>query len=416
LSTPIIDFFGVDGIGKTRILHEIAEMCLQYNLICIQLDGNQSIAKFVQQMFQQARKYRKELRLPATPRKGTTQTQIVATVRTLLQSKPVVILFDAVDTSNREVVHWIEETLPDLLEDNNLFVVLASKQKIVFENNWSMARKLTPFQLNPLNRGDSQSYVTAVDASLSSETRETIFQWTRGYPLAMDVMLAAINQQQLHLGNVHDQQQLLSILMKRVIDKKVLARVEPGRLVWYKEHFSLLSIPRRFNLTILKEVLEKFGSPLVSATRTKVEYMGLPRLLNSQTDVLYWDMQKAGFTIDPSIRNIFFWQKRILFPSEFAEMHRALALLNEQLAEAVPGEDKIRYLREYLYHSAYSSDDTSLLTLLEVTLKHINEISPDAILQFSEEFRQDSELQEILGNYRQYVYSYIDEHSAHEEE
>ena len=40
LSTPIIDFFGIAGIGKTRILQEIFAMCIEHNLPCIKLDEN----------------------------------------------------------------------------------------------------------------------------------------------------------------------------------------------------------------------------------------------------------------------------------------------------------------------------------------------------------------------------------------
>ena len=186
-------------------------------------------------------------------------------------------------------------TLRDLMSHNNLFVVLTSKQRIVFENDWFLARKLTPLQLKPLNRDDSTSYLQSLDDTISPKTRETIFQWTRGYPLAMEVMTKTITERHLDLEKIEDQQQLIAIIIKEVIDKKVLAHVESAQLDWHKAHLLLLCIPRRFNLVIMEELLETFGSPPIRKTQSKLAYMGLPKQLNANTNILYRDMQKAWF-------------------------------------------------------------------------------------------------------------------------
>src|SRR5262249_15987818 len=142
------------------------------------------------EILQQTKKYAQAL----PKRIGDSRTQTVEAIKILLANKPVVILLDSIDTSNDALVNWIQMTLRDLIEHNNLFVVLTSKQKIVFENDWSIARKLTPFQLKPLNRDDSKLYLTSINDAISPEIRDFIFQWTRGYPSAMEVMAKAIIQ------------------------------------------------------------------------------------------------------------------------------------------------------------------------------------------------------------------------------
>src|SRR5450432_502866 len=43
LRTPIMDFYGVKGIGKTLFLKKVQQRCQDKQLSCIWLDGNQSI-------------------------------------------------------------------------------------------------------------------------------------------------------------------------------------------------------------------------------------------------------------------------------------------------------------------------------------------------------------------------------------
>jgi hypothetical protein len=416
LSTPIIDFFGIAGIGKTRILQEISAKCVENDLPCIKLDGSQNISRISSAVLQQTNKYRQKSSKKPTVRKSDSHAQTVNAIKVLLQYKPVVILLDSIDTSDVSLVNWIKITLRDLMEHNNLFIVLTSKQQIVFENDWFMARKLTPLQLKPLNRQDSTSYLDSLEGPISPKTREIIFRWTRGYPLAMEVMSKTLIEQHLDLEKSEDQQQLITLIIEEVIDKKVLAHVEPSRLDWYKAHLLLLSIPRRFNLIIMQELLEQFGSPLISKPQSKLEYMGLPKQLNANADVLYWDMQKAGFTIDESIRNIFFVYQKIHNFSLFIKIHQYLASKNMQIATEVAGSDSVRYFREYLYHSAQSLDPQAIEPILQPTLEQINKISPDAILQFSEEFTRDDQLQETLGEHHANVLLLMIQKYLHNEE
>ncbi|TMC21014.1 MAG: ATP-binding protein [Chloroflexi bacterium] len=425
LSTPIIDFFGIDGIGKTRILKEIADRCTAKNLPCIkldekhtQLDGGQNTSRISRAIVRQAKKYWQQSPDILRDRKRDAHTQVVETIKVLLEKTPaVVILLDAIDSSNEALVNWIKTTLHELIEHNNLFVVLTSKQQIVFENDWLMTRRLTPLQLKPLKRDDCTSYLTSFSKAIPHETINIIFQWTRGYPSAMEVMTDTIVKRQLDVAKSEDKQLLITIIIEEIIDKKVLAHVKPPNpsLSWYKDHLRLLSIPRRFNLIIMQELLEKFGPPSISKRPSRLEYMGLQRQLNAGTDILYWDLQKAAFTLDESIRNIFFIDQQEHHPALFMDMHRYLAQRNKQLASEVAGSDSVRYLREYLYHSAQDQAAQTAEDMLQYIEHQFNTIASDVKIQFTEEFRQDKELREILEKHYPNVYTYIKDHVATEE-
>ncbi len=399
LGTPIIDFFGVGGIGKTSILRQIEYMCNKRGISHIWLDASTSKSKFVQSVSRQMKKYTVTTERIAGDGSESFHAISAQAIRHLLAKKPpLVVLVDSVDIANEQQSGWIEPMLSDVIEDTNLCVVLASRQQLSFERDRSMARKLTPFPLKPLNQASSELYLKRVGQRIPAETRKIIFEWTHGYPLAMNTMVQAIGAQHFDFQNDEDQRKLVEIITKRVIDDEVLAKVERAKLARYKESLGLLSFPRRFNLLIIQELFEKFRPSFVSDYRSKLAYMALPTELNQNTDVLHWNPQRAGFTVDQAVRNILLLQQRIERPSSFYEIHAFLAKKNEELVNVVTGTDRMRYLREYLYHSVYSVDTQALLTVIEEVIQKIRQTSPEEVVQFSEEFAADEELREALGN------------------
>ena len=101
--------------------------------------------------------------------------------------------------------------------------------------------------------------------------------------------------------------------------------------------------------------------------------------------------------------------------SLFIEINQYLAKKNEYIATQVTGADRVRYLQEYLYHTAQSQDTPTVEAALISTLQQIKGTSPDAIMQFTEEISQDEELIEVLEKHHKNVYEYIDQQLAKEE-
>jgi hypothetical protein len=400
LSTPIIDFFGVDGIGKTSVLRQIEHLCTKRNISYIWLDVGASRSQFVRSISRQMKKYTITTEHVTASTSGSFYDSSVQAIKKLLaKNPPVVALLDSVDITSEQQSDWIEMMLRDVTDDTNLCVVLASRQKLSFEDDWPMARKLTPFQLKPLDQEHSELYLQRVGQRIPEDTRKIIFKWTHGYPLAMNTMVQAIDKQPFDLEKDEDKHKLVDIITKRVIDEEVLAKVEPAKLEQYKEGLGLLSFPRRFNLRIIQELFPKFAPSFVSDFRSKLAYMALPGDLNQNTDVLHWDPPRAGFTVDQAVRNIFLLQQEVKRPAFFYDVHAFLAKKNMELLNVVNGTDRMRYLREYMYHSVYSVDAHVLPTTIEEVMKKIVPTSSgEEVIQFIEEFAVDEELREALGS------------------
>lgn len=423
LANPIINFFGVDGIGKTTILQRTVALCVEQDLPCIELNMHQGTKALPQTIIEGVEVYTQPKRGQDKPRRRASYSQAIKAIKTLLKSRQIVILFDSVDVTKEETVQWIRTLLHELLETNKVCAILGSKQKLVFEHDWSIARKLTTYQIKPLNRDDSLKYLTSSKKSITSDVSEIVFQWTRGYPLAMNIIIDTLhNNKNIDIAkNAEDQRQLISILMKEVIDGKILAHVKDHEPDWYRAYLSLLSMPRQFNLIIMQRLLETFQERYITPPMDILEYIALPRKINTDTGILHWNLHKTGFAVDEPVRNLFLLERRIRNPKSFVDIHRFLADQNQQLISGVPKADSVHYLREYLYHYALGYEGHSIKPLLEETLQRLNEQSSQpealsAITRFREEFKQDQELQEILGNDTEHVYNIVNKYLPQEEE
>ncbi len=410
LRTPIIDFFGIDGIGKTSILKKIVQTCDKHRIRYIWADASKNVPAFFYEIIDQAQQYSEVL-----PRsdESNLQHQSVAVTQELLKKGPLVILLDAVDATNEARLVPIEEMLNALVINNKLFVVLTSSRSVSFEHERDVARKLSTFPLLPLDRDSSEEYLESLGLPTDPELRNIVFEWTHGYPLAMDVMVQAIREQGIDPRNQEEREKLLGIITQRVIDQRILARVEPTELQWFQRVLRLLSVPRRFNLLTMQSLIEQFAHDLKLAN--SLAYIVLPNRISQSTDVLSWNLAKGGFAIDSPIRNMFLLQLKIGHLEDYYKINRFLAEINQSNAKEVSGPDRIRYQREYLYHMANSGDEKQLARILTETVQQIikdAEEAPELLIQFREEFIQDTELKELLGKDANLVLSLTNKHLA----
>ena len=403
LLTPILDFYGIEGIGKTSMIDYIEKECQKRSVPYIRVDGSKDAVDFLYEVISQLKKY--NIRTASDGDDKHLFEQSAEGTRVLLEQGVAVMLLDAVDPANKELLERIAAMLREVIEENKLFVVLTSRRNLLFDSERAVARKLTSFQLKPFNQKNSETYLQTINAQFEPEIRNSIFDWTKGYPLAMQVMARAITDEQLDPSNPEHQKELLKHIVEKVIDGRVLARVRPDFFYECRSALTLLSIPRRFNIVILKALIEEFNGKLKQLSG--VAYMNMPRMINQNTDVLNWNIMRAGFSVNDPVRALFFLKNRIEDPERHFKIHSFLARINKQIADEVHGLDRMRYLREYLYHSAHTETAQSLAPILEqITRDIIAELSESAE-QFYEEFKLDEELNEVLGEQKKIVLSQV---------
>lgn len=402
LNTPILAFHGVGGIGKTAMLEQIKQRCGDENLPCITTHAQQDIPGISRSILEQVNNYRNVQGL--MERESDWLDRSIIATKELLKQGPAVMLLDALDPNDTEQVRWLEELLGHVLLGNKLFVALTSKQKLIFKQDRSVTRRVKSLELKSLDRESCREYLSKPNLQLEAEVRDMVFEWTHGYPLAMQVMKESVAAG-LDPRKAEDRQSILEAIVTQVITQKVLARVKPARMSWYYGILRLLSVPRRFKLAMMRDLIEQFAPEF--RRESNIAYFALPKEIYEATGILSWNMLRAGFSVDTSVRNIFLLDLKIREPESHYAIHDFLARLNQESMTKVVGLDRVRYLREYLYHLACKGDTNDLLEQIRQAVQQTAEESPETLLQFSEEFTQDEELQETLGAYKNEALSLI---------
>jgi hypothetical protein len=388
LRTPIIEVYGARGIGKTALLKQVEQYCLDNNLPCVFIDMKRVSSYLEEDLMTQINQY-------LLQQSSFEKRSAVSLAHALLQQGPAVLLFDSVDLASQEQLAVLQPLLSRLIEHENLIVMLASKKPLPFlQTEPGIARKLTPIALQSLSRGHSASFLASAAQQLEEEIRDLILSWTNGYPLAMNVMVDAINKG-LDPRSYAGQAEMLALLKNQVLYQEILGDLEPQKRAYYYSALQLFSLPRRFSLVIMQDLIETFLPALRRGGA--LAYLSLPRDICETTNVMHWNMARAGYAVDPPVRHLFLLLLQKEQPDRYFAIHAFLAKRNLELALEVPGSDRARYLREHLYHLVNSSNPTeqALIEAAEI----VNQQAPDVFVSFTEEFAQDEELKEALGPY-----------------
>jgi NACHT domain. len=396
LRTPIIDFYGVPGIGKSSILLRVHQKCAEHKVPCIHADVGQNMAEFSREILKQATPVTQQP--PDAISDKDMLDYSIQLSHTLLAQGPLVLLLDAVDTANGGQFARIERLLDELIVHNKLLVVVASRKLITFEYKRNVARKLTNVPLLPFDRQASDAYLATMVPPPTPALRDLLFSWTNGYPLAMKVMVELISTQTLDPLTEDGKKELIHTMVEQIITTNMLENVDVAEKKEYQTELYLLSVPRRFNLVIMQKLIEHFEPVL--ALDNSLAYIGLLKRITQATGALSWRLSKAGYAIDEPVRNILLLQMRTEDAARYFAINSFLAELNRINAAAVSGSDRIHYQREFLYHSVHSADVQALPLIIEKTVIQIlqdSEMYPEDLVQFHEEFMLDDDLRASLS-------------------
>lgn len=409
LKTPIIDFYGVEGIGKTQLLMQINKKCAEEQVPRIWATATKTLPEIEQSIIDQAERYLEKSKPLHTRNVDQSGQTAIEYTKALLDQGPAVMLLDAIDSTDEDQLQWLEKLLSGLAIYSKFFVVLSSRQSIPFEKEKSIARRLTLHPIQPLDRDSSEKYLEYQQPPFKPEMRNIIFEWTQGYPAAMNAMISGITQEKFDPLTTEGSQQLIKYIIERVITNGLLKHIKPEEQEQIQRLLFLLAIPRRLNLVIMQKLIEEF-EPDLKMGSTSLSYMVLPNKINQAMGIFTWKQDKAGYCIEEPVRHLLLLAWQIEQPERYRQINLFLAQLHQYTSVIIPGPDHIRNQREYLYHSANSLDPQQLEPVLNQTLQGIvsdAEQNPEWLVQFVEEFKNDKELHEALGEQTEVVQNFL---------
>jgi KAP family P-loop domain len=404
-----VEFNGVWGIGKTTMLRRFEAHCFNENLSPIWIDASDMPEQLSHKVAEQVRN-RYNVAFTHT---GDEADESFAAMEALLKERKVaVVLIDSLDAADEKHLKNIENMLHRFIDLNGLFFIMASRKIIDFQNRNSIKRKIKFFPLKSLSHDHSIFYMKKIAQELKEKDFDEIFRLTGGYPIAVDIALKTIKQEQLDPIAEQDQKRLMHVLDEQVIKQGILANVhhDPDQLLRNQTILSLLAVPRRFNLTITQKLVEKFAEQYKLGSG--LAYMSLPRDINPGSDLLHWHKARAGFFMEPPIRDFLLVKSSIEDLARYKQVHAFLMEQNWRLAMEVSGTDRIHYIQEYLYHSASCLANDVIQDNINKATKQILAEVDDALWQFIEEYEEDKELQTALGSHKDKVLAKIYQYLA----
>jgi hypothetical protein len=392
VETPIVNFFGLPGIGKSRLLDEIISVYDPQALRWLKLDANEDIPVFSANVLQRIGRY-----LPGAEPPASLQASL-ALLETVLRVSPLVLLVDNIESTDEQQVSLLESILEKLILYNNIFIVLASQGELSFHRQRKIQRKLTPCALSLLDQAFSQQYFLAHLPEATEVQHAQFFTWTQGHPLAMEELLQALNEHN-RLADEWVYPQMLQRLLDALVIRHLRERV-PEEQEWFETMLRLLAVPRRFNVIFIRLLVERFA-PESYRLSSSVEYVKLPQKIGQVTGVLQWKRELAGFALEEPVRTLLLFELKEQFAERYHALNLFLAELNWQYArETEHIGDRVQYEKEFVYHQLANAPYDERVAAATAALDQIFALAAgeqNQLIDFQHEFLTDRGLQEERG-------------------
>lgn len=321
LRTPIVEYNGPVGSGKSAMLREIHALCRERAIACM-------------------------------PDAGEALCQNDGMIQQRLGDEPLVMTVE-LDQLGSEGQSGAERHLAGLLDGgygSRLFVALASAGGDHFTYR-TITRKTTHFSLSPLDQAASITLLAQHLPDLPNSELVDIFQQTGGYPLGLRTaatIIASRRSEPVKDRAAHALGELVAS-----IDAVLLARVQnPEERERVHHIMTALAIPRRFNLLLAQSVIKEFTG---IGEEDALFYQQLVQELQQLCPgALYWDASASGFRIDGNLRPILMAQLSV---DTRRNMHKcAKAWYESVIDEPYLSEyDRRRYGEEIAYHRDQSA-------------------------------------------------------------
>ncbi len=430
----VINFYGIPGIGKTRLLKEVQRRAQGIPTALTDLavfrDGHRAgpeiLADQMSQLerqthlsdagFQQALQAFRAHPIPDDPydeaawyrfrqkAKEVADAFSVYVYRYVQQPKqPVMLLFDNSEAAAGETLDWLEyEVFSPLVQTDRIMLVVAGLSPVRWKR-FEVRRRVLLRKLNPPQDGRLFEKPEASWAPVAPK----IIQITFNYPPANDAIVAELERARITDQKSFDQHRpdLIRRLMTHVVEENLLAGVDNDiRLAW-----RIAAPLRQFDVTTLRRVLPEF-EPEFEGKGGNYYLLMLNRMVD--TALVEWSAERKAYVLDQTLRQFLALDLETRDPDLARRIHKRAAELYRRWLEEVP-ENRSAYLVEWLYHHAQmqrlagqappeiaASLRRTLQPVLDQFYRPIS-VEDDRLLdgaqQLIEELERDPDLPELLG-------------------
>jgi hypothetical protein len=414
-------YWGIPGIGKSRLLRRVEAVCLDTALFPAWVDfATPNVGTRLDYLFHLAgeldrrrngRGFRDSLRDIANECDNPDQQEeevlqaFAQGVKERLRRAPLVLLMDHCDTCSPSVFDWIGKDFLTHFVGARLSPIalfLASRGPRVPESRWpaEIIRATRLYHLPPFELKATKQHIAAIDDNppRCKGGEKDIHALSAGHPFSTEAVVYFLKSLSIE---VRDFPQHRETLARRLYDEVIQRYLCAGVKEWDMAIFDVACLPRRFN----PDLLEKIAPELMAQQYA----VGLRDLQRPDIHLVEVEHGMLGFRLESTLRRLLHTAVSILEPARALRWNEQLKAFheNELVAGAGIGRPNATALLELLYHQAQIEmlsnrpPQNAVKNLLAAKLEaHFYSDQHDdsvQLEQFRALLRDDADLREILG-------------------
>jgi len=413
-------YWGIPGIGKSRMLRHIEAVCRNKALSPAWIDfAAPNWGSHLDYLFYLAGQFERRQSgrffrdtLEEIARRFTEPKQqldkvleeFARGVKQRLGDEPLVLFMDSCELCPADFFDWIGAQFLALLRNTHVVPIalfLASRCSQVAASRWppEMIRATTAHHLRPFDLQATQEHIAAIDLPPRCQGKEKdIHQLSSGHPFSTEAVVYFLQTLDVAVSDFPRQRELLA---RRLYDEVIHRYLCAGVETWEQVFFDIACIPRRFDAILLEKIAPNHNHHQYTA--------GLQDLLRPAVNLIEAEQGKLGFFLDGTLRRLLHTAVSILQPERGLELNQQLKDFyeSELTGDAAISRPTATALLEFFYHHIQVEIlsnhrlERSAPKWLEARLReHFYPEQDDDALQIDRLrilLDRDAELNEILG-------------------
>lgn len=359
-----IEFYGIEGIGKTRILNAIKEICKDKNLPFIAIESSFKwkeikdqaglISEFLRSICEQigARTESANFAASASAILENMQklqdvnsaecrfqlTEFIGVLAELYSRvhSPFILLLDKTEYCPQELFDWIGTDFASLFvkvkATPGMALFFAGKGARIKESGWLRFFKGASdhYELNPFSPAFTEDHISALpDGAFYKPAKNFIYDLSNGHPYSTEMIVYELNRLGVDADMVEDHRMELAVLLyKQAIRQRILEDAPE----WIIKFVEIASVPRWFKPDLLKRLFS--------------EIHDLPDEFPANADAVWfayktaelgnspWNLTlvtKEAYAIEPSLRKLIQKALSIINPQEIIRLNQKIKKLYIEL-------------------------------------------------------------------------------------
>lgn len=372
-----VEFYGIEGVGKTRVLNVVKELCeaRQLPFVIVEAafhwqdtkDNNTLVSEFLRSICEQLGKRSEIAYLSAhassilenIQRGSGGEDEFKLLVKDFVGilvdiqrkiSSPLILLLDKTEYFPQTLFNWLGEEFIRLFLgaefSPGMILFLAGRGRRIRESSWSgiLKQASIAYAVDPLNFADTGDHINALaSGGHYKPATKFIYDLSNGHPYSTEMIVYELDRLGVKVEAVEEHRiEIAEKLYVEVIRRHILE--DAGD--WVRRFIEIASIPRWFKPDILKKLFntaDDVPEELRSADSAWVTHK-LSELRNPPLSLVA--MTHNAYEVERSLRKLLQKTLSILHTHEYIK-------LNQKIKEIYSDSDSLdpAIVREILFHT-----------------------------------------------------------------